>query len=98
MQMSSGDIFIFSFGIRVGKDSWKKREVGKSDIKLERLKLESLGWSWKFRAEVRKYKWIWKVTEEVGKFLINLETNNEVGKLLSKLENYNAENNLLLLD
>ena len=42
--MSSGDIFIFSFGIRVvGKDSWKKREVGKSDMKLERLKLEISG-------------------------------------------------------
>ena len=26
-----------------GKDSWKKREVGKSDMKLERFKLESSG-------------------------------------------------------
>ena len=31
----------------VGKGSWKEREVGKSEMKLERLKLESSGQSWK---------------------------------------------------
>ena len=31
-------------GIRVvGNGSWKKREVGKSNMKLERMKLESSG-------------------------------------------------------
>ena len=44
-------------GIRVvGKGSWKKLEDGKSDIKLERMKLESSRRSWKVRAEVRKYQ------------------------------------------
>ena len=43
-------------GIRVvGKGSWKKREVGKSDMKLERLKLESLGRSLKILVEVGKF-------------------------------------------
>ena len=42
-------------GIRVvGKGSWKEREVGKSEMKLERLKLESSDRSWKVRAEVGK--------------------------------------------
>ena len=44
------------FGIRVvGKDTWKKREVGKSDMKLERLKLESLGRSLKVLVEVGEF-------------------------------------------
>ena len=43
-------------GIRKnGKGSWKEREVGKSEMKLERLKLESLSQSWTARAEVGKY-------------------------------------------
>ena len=53
----------------------KKREVGKSDIKLERLKLESLGRSWKVWAEVGKFgpklessRRSWKVRIDVGKF------------------------------
>ena len=55
----------------VGKGSWKKREVGKSVMKLEKvrkfgLKLES--WS------------------EVGKFWFNLERINEVRKLSLQLE------------
>ena len=54
-------------GIRViGKSSWKKREVGKfqvgkSKMKLERLKLES---SWRD----------WKVGVEIGKFELKLES------------------------
>ena len=38
----------------VGKGSWKEREVGKSEMKLERSKLESSGRSWKARTEVGK--------------------------------------------
>ena len=40
----------------VGKGSWKEREVGKSEMKLERSKLESSGRSWKARTEVGKFK------------------------------------------
>ena len=44
-----------SDGIRlVGKGSWKKREVGKPELKLERLKFETSGRSWKGRSEVGK--------------------------------------------
>ena len=51
----------------VGNGSWKKREVGKSNMKLERMKLVSSRRSWKARAEV-------------GKFSLKLESTNEVGK------------------
>ena len=51
-------------GIReVGKGSWKKREVGKSKMKLERLNLESSSRSWKVRGEV-------------GKLEVNLESSS----------------------
>ena len=36
----------------VGKENWKKREVGKTEMKLERLKSKSSGQNWKVRAEV----------------------------------------------
>ena len=51
-----------------------KFKVRKSEMKLERLKLESSGGSWKVRAEVRKDNWSWKVTGEVGKFWFNFRT------------------------
>ena len=55
-------------GIRVvRKDSCKKREVGKSDMKLERMKLESSCRSWKVRAEVGKCGLKLESTTEVGK-------------------------------
>ena len=74
--------FYGNWGMRVvGKGSWKEREVGKN-----RLKLESLSWSWKARDEVGKYNWSWKVTYEVGKFKLNLERLNEVGKFQMNLE------------
>jgi len=56
-----------------GKNSWKKREVGKSGMKLERIKLKSSVWCWKVRAEVVK-------------FWFNLERFNEVEKLPLKLK------------
>ena len=59
----------------VGKNSWKKREVGKSGMTLERMKLKSSVWSWKVRAEVVK-------------FWFNLERFNEVEKLPLKLKIY----------
>ena len=60
-------------GIRVvGKGSWKEREVGKSKMKLERLKLESSSRSLKVRGEVGKFElklessgWNWKVQLKV---------------------------------
>ena len=39
----------------VGKGSWEQREVGKSDMKLERMKMESSFRGWKVRAKVGKY-------------------------------------------
>ena len=54
-------------------------------MKLERMKLESSGWSWKGRTEVEKNNWSWKVTDEVEKIWFNLEI-NEVRKLLWKLK------------
>ena len=79
-----------------GKSIWKKREVEKSEMKLERLKLESSSWSWKARAQVEKYNWSWKLTHGVGKFKFNLERINEVRKLSNfslsnlKLSNFSS--------
>ena len=49
----------------------------KSDMKLERMKLETSRRSWKVRAEV-------------GKFGLKLESTTEVGKRLMKLESLNS--------
>ena len=79
--MSSGYIFIFSFGLRVvGKGSWTKSrnwkvlswkvryEIGQIDVGKFGLKLQSSRRSWKVPAEVGKYNSSCKVTEEVRKF------------------------------
>ena len=58
-------------------------------MKLERLKLESSGRSWKGRAEVGKFaskmessRRSWKAPAEVGNLGLKLESTTEVGKLL----------------
>ena len=45
----------------VRKGSWKKREVGKSDMKSERMKLERTHRSWKVRTEAGKINRSWKL-------------------------------------
>ena len=75
----ASSIFI---GIReIGKGSLNEREVGKSQMKLESLKLENSGRSWKVRTEVEKFgpkldslrrSWIFRA--EVGKFELKLES------------------------
>ena len=60
--------------------SWKEREVGKSEMKLERLKLENSRRSCKARNEVGKFKLNLERLNEVGKLLLNLERSIEVGK------------------
>ena len=51
-----GSPFVVFQGILVaGKDSWEKREVGKSDMKLERMQLKSSRRSWNIRTEAGKY-------------------------------------------
>ena len=57
----------------VVKGSWKEREVGKSEMKLERLKLESSSRKWKVRGEVGKFEqeletFQWKARDELGKY------------------------------
>ena len=75
-------MLVIFLGIRVvGKGSWKKREVGKFDMNLERMKLESFHRSLKVRAEVGKVGLNLESTTEVGKFELNLERSIEVGKL-----------------
>ena len=57
-----------SFGKRVvEKGQFEKREVGKSDMNLKRLKLVSSGRSMKVRVEVGKYGLKLESTTEVGK-------------------------------
>ena len=62
-----------SRGIRVvGKGNWKKREVGKPAMKLERMKLE--------RMKLESSRRSWKVRAEVGKLGLKLKSTTEVGK------------------
>ena len=71
----------------VEKSSWKKREVGKLDIKSERMKLKSSVWSWKVRSEAGKSGLKLESSgSDWWKFWSNFETINEVGKLPLKLE------------
>ena len=54
----------------VGKGSWKEREVGKFEMKLERMKLKGSSRSWKVQPKL-------EMTIEVEKFSIKLETSTE---------------------
>ena len=77
----------------VGKGSWKEREVGKSKMKLERLKLESSRRSWKVRGEVEKFElkfessdWSWKVQLKLKSDLRSWKVSIEFGKINRSLE------------
>ena len=77
-------------GIRVaGKGKWKKREVGKSDMKSERMKLESSRRSWKARAEVGMFRLKLESTTEVGNFgTFKLSNNSQNFSTAAKLSNF----------
>ena len=56
-------------GIRVvGKDSWKEREVGKSEVEKSQAMLERTDLSWKEPSEVEKLLLKLESFAEVGKF------------------------------
>ena len=66
-------------GIRiVGKLSWSDSELGKFNMKLERMKLESSGWIWKVTVKLESFKLSLKDSMKLESFHLSFQLLSEL--------------------